>query len=769
MAFRFFLLFLVTTVALIIYVDNELTASHAQDTQDELQLDLNETTALLRNNYDNFARSLDFLYHSPSLHGLMRSVNNEGTDPIDGSSTVVLQNRLSQTFEAFIENHAEYFQLRIIDSQGYEYLRVDRKNERIVRVDEAELQDKKSRYYFTETSQLGKDELFFSTIDLNRENGLISSPYIPTLRVAKPIYSNDNTFFGIIIANIDLSALLERIDTTVTERYDLILIDADGFFIAHPNDNYRFSKDLRPTHTFSSQYVTTDNNALLTHYIRTEDEHVSLGLKEKIKIADSPRGGIIDAHIMLSSDIYKHELSMQRITSFGILLIVMTFVTISFLFLQRNSKKLSQALNVATEARVAIENARKQLEKKVKERTLELEIARDEALGASAIKSRFISTVSHEIRTPLNGIVGAVKLLKKEPLSPHQLHLLTMAENSTDSLYRIMSDVLDLSKIEAGKLELCAEIFDPETLIETVTSTHSAAIKEKGIELFIDTCNLHFSTIQADPYRLTQVINNLLNNATKFTSEGFVSLRAWGETDGKHAVIHISISDSGVGMSEEEQSQLFVAFSQANEHISSHYGGTGLGLSICREMLKIMGGTITVASKKHKGTTFTITLPTPTWEVKPAVDVNRLNGLRFGVASENDKQRTHLCNLISSNGGVTEVVKAPFEWLDSACTKNLIIDGDSPVFSVFIDALRNKALEPKNTEGVIVFSKHPLPENQVVDAITYILTPIYRSLFLSLVFDERGACIINETDVAQAAQRRQSDLVGALTVSSSLF
>lgn len=328
MAFRFFLLFLVTTVALIIYVDNELIASHAQDTQDELQLDLNETTALLRNNYDNFARSLDFLYHSPSLHGLMRSVNNEGTDPIDGSSTVVLQNRLSQTFEAFIENHAEYFQLRIIDSQGYEYLRVDRKNERIVRVDDAELQDKKSRYYFTETSQLGKDELFFSTIDLNRENGLISSPYIPTLRVAKPIYSNDNTFFGIIIANIDLSALLERIDTTVTERYDLILIDADGFFIAHPNDNYRFSKDLRPTHTFSSQYVTTDNNALLTHYIRTEDEHVSLGLKEKIKIADSPRGGIIEAHIMLSSDIYKHELSMQRITSFGILLIVMTFVTI---------------------------------------------------------------------------------------------------------------------------------------------------------------------------------------------------------------------------------------------------------------------------------------------------------------------------------------------------------------------------------------------------------------------------------------------------------
>ncbi|MCQ6562471.1 response regulator [Paenibacillus mendelii] len=241
----------------------------------------------------------------------------------------------------------------------------------------------------------------------------------------------------------------------------------------------------------------------------------------------------------------------------------------------------------------------------------ELEEAKREAEEASRAKSDFLARMSHEIRTPLAGIIGLTRLMQKTGLSDLQRDYLDKMWSSSEALQRIINDVLDLAKVEAGKIELSEVAFNPEQLLQKLADLLSMFVGGKEqFEFIIETPDTMPSSLIGDPLRLEQVLLNLCVNAVKFTNFGHVRLRLEQLEDEQddYAVIRFTVEDTGIGISEEQLPRLFEPFNQAGVSTTRKYGGTGLGLVIAKSLVDMMGGAIEVKSEKGVGSQFTFTL-----------------------------------------------------------------------------------------------------------------------------------------------------------------
>jgi PAS domain S-box-containing protein len=274
--------------------------------------------------------------------------------------------------------------------------------------------------------------------------------------------------------------------------------------------------------------------------------------------------------------------------------------------------------------------------------------ARDDAEAANRAKSAFLANTSHELRTPLNGIVGLAQLARDPALAPEQRErYLGQIADSAQSLAEIISDILDLSKIEAGKLVLEQAVFDPAELLDTLHHAWAPLADARGLVFETVLAPGTAGPVLGDALRLRQILANFLNNAIKFTERGRVQLKASRPDAGEELLVQVQ--DSGPGIDAETQARLFRPFTQADQSTTRRFGGSGLGLSICRELAALMGGTVGVDSQPGQGSTFWVRLPlprsaTPSTPLAPAApgapgapapDPSRLAGTRVLLVEDN--------------------------------------------------------------------------------------------------------------------------------------
>ena len=575
----------------------ELTDKRLKHTQEMVQLKF-ET------NLEQLVDDINQLSYSPLLKQYLIS------------SDIDVLNILHNEHSSFLKSKQHYFQIRLLstDIKGKEILRVERINSIIKRCPEEELQYKGERDYFQELMQLPPDSIYYSKIDLNKENGQLSDPRIPTLRIAKKV-AVQNGRECILIANVDLTMVFNNLKALIPDSHEFRLFNQDGHYLIHPIFEQTFTFESGQPSFFPSEYSLNIDKINYNGTTLSDEYAVNLFFKVKYgRPGYKLFGGISVKDKVEFASFYIWRRKMILISVF----IAVLFLVAAFIYMRKQAKDLKNiteelklfSLNIKPKQSIIQRNDEigelstsfESMSQKIYDSHVKLKIAKSKAEAAHQEKEAFLENMSHEIRNPLQSILGGVQILEQNKKLNQQQPFINSIKFNTHQLHSLVTDVLDFDKLRGGLIHLNNKWLELKPFCLELIATSKYRADKKNITVNLDFSEaLEMSIFKFDQIRLYQIINNLLTNAIKFTPEnGTITVNVSAL---ENKLIRFSIIDNGAGMNANEIELL------RQRKIGTNYNsGAGLGLAIVQELLQLYDSSLQIVSELDKGSTFSFDL-----------------------------------------------------------------------------------------------------------------------------------------------------------------
>jgi signal transduction histidine kinase/DNA-binding response OmpR family regulator len=610
-----------------------------------------ESIALLR-------EDVQFLAGVPPLAGIGRARAAGGRDPLSGDTEKVWKSRLEAIFLSLLRRRPEYVQVRVIDyaAGGVELVRIDRAGPNLLVAEPQDPQQKVATEYAQGAALLTSDEVWLSEIDFSREYDKSTMPPTPTIHAATPVYGEGETPFAVVVINQSLARLLDDLEEDRPQGAELYLTNSVGGYLLDsasqsafdPGIPRRLQSDLPILEDFYRSEASDDRGLFdFKRQVQGNSENFAIAMtKVRFDPAHPSRFlalGMYSPYATLLAD----SSAVGQTSALTASLLVLLGTVLILFYVRRLLRPLalvaaSTDCVAAGQSAVALPpesddeigslaRSFRSMVHQIKERTFQLERHKlsllesnshldkvRQELEAKTIelkqkagedKSELLARISHDIRTPLNSMLLLANALADNPeqnLTSDQERSARVLAGAGADLFALINDLLDLSKLEAGKLRIIFEDVVIAALVRHVSGQFQHLAAAQGLDLRVDLDPALPDILVTDPRRLRQILSNLLSNALKYTDAGSVNLTVRPVDS---ACIAFRVQDTGDGIPADQLDRIFSPYHRLDRHIRSSRGGTGLGLSIVKELTAALGAELDVGSKLGEGTWFEVRLP----------------------------------------------------------------------------------------------------------------------------------------------------------------